>query len=106
MATEITYNGLAIAALEEGQKATLNCAEKLAVSDIVVAFATTGSIAYNGTEMSVTAGKTATLVCSGKKMKTDVVISTVPMESGVRMLTSDGYALTDLNGLLLTTKEE
>ena len=33
------------------------------------------TITYNGTETAVSAGQTATMVCAGKKMLTDVVIS-------------------------------
>lgn len=72
--TEITYNG-ATTSLEAGQTATLSCAEKKAVTDIVVAFASSGTITYNGTETSVEAGQTATMECEGKKMLSDVVVS-------------------------------
>lgn len=72
--TIITYNGTDTE-LNEGQIATLHCANKKAVSDIVVAFGSAGTITYNGTETSVESGKTATLQCNGKKMKSDVVIA-------------------------------
>lgn len=106
MAAEITYNGSTIAALGAGQTATLACAGKLAVSDIVVSFDTNGSITFNGVTLKMPAGKTATLACAGKEMPTDVVVATVTLEKGVRLLTADGYAVTDLNGIYVTTKEE
>lgn len=70
----ITYNGKS-ATLTNGQTATLHCAGKKAVADIVAAFDSNGRITYNGKETAVEAGKTATLACAGKKMKTDVVIT-------------------------------
>lgn len=72
--TTITCNGVDTE-LNEGQTATLKCANKKAVSDIVVAFGSAGTITYNGTQTSVESGKTATLQCNGKKMETDVVIA-------------------------------
>lgn len=73
MAT-VTYNGKSTT-LTDGQKATLSCAEKKAVTDIVAAFDGFGRITYNGTETAIDGGKTATLACAGKKMLTDVVIA-------------------------------
>lgn len=70
----INYNGTDTE-LNEGQTATLHCANKKAESDIVVAFGSAGNITYNGTETSIEGGKTATLQCNGKKMKSDVVIA-------------------------------
>ena len=72
--TTITCNGTDTE-LNEGQTATLKCANKKAVSDIVVAFGVAGTITYNGTETAIESGKTATLECDGKKMATDVVIA-------------------------------
>lgn len=72
--TTITCNGVDTE-LTEGQTATLKCANKKAVSDIVVAFGSAGTITYNGNETAVEKGKTATLQCNGKKMETDVVIA-------------------------------
>ena len=74
MANEITYNGRTIATFEEGQTATLVCAGKMAVSNIVVVFESVGRIIYNNMTTEVDAGKTATLFCAGKKMLTDVVV--------------------------------
>lgn len=36
-----------------------------------------------------------------KKLSVELVAST-----GIRLLTSDGYVLTDLNGIIITTKEK
>ena len=106
MANEITYNGRTIATFEEGQTATLVCAGKMAVSNIVVVFESVGRIIYNNMTTEVDAGKTATLFCAGKKMLTDVVVETGMLAKGVRLVTSDGYTITDTNGLYVTTKGE
>ena len=73
--TTIIYNGNEIASLETGQTATLSCAEKKMLGDIVIAFGSDGAITYNGTVTNISAGQTATLTCSGKVAKTDIVIT-------------------------------
>lgn len=64
-----------IGSLEGGQTATLACAGKKAVGNIVVAFDGVGSITYNGSTTEVESGKTATLQCAGKKMTGDVYVT-------------------------------
>lgn len=71
----VTYNGTETT-LEAGQTATLACAGKKALGNIVVAFDGAGSITYNMSATEVEAGKTATLQCAGKKMTSDVYITT------------------------------
>lgn len=71
----IQYNGQTIAYLVAGQKATLLCAGKKALTDIVVEFETDGNILYNSIQTDAAAGKTATLKCAGEKMLTDVVVT-------------------------------
>lgn len=81
--TTITYNGNEIASLEAGKTATLACAGKKAVTDIVVAFGSGGSITYDGTTTDVEAGKTANLLCSGKKFATDVVVAVAVADDSI-----------------------
>ena len=71
----ITYNGIDIKHILPGQTATLECAGKLALGDIVIAFMADGSVTCGQTVTQVAAGKTATLSCGGKKMMFDVVIT-------------------------------
>ena len=101
----VNYNG-AITYFEAGQTATLACAGKRMLSDVAVVFGAAGVVHYNGAETAVGEGQTATLLCNGKRMLTDVVIYFGTPAKGVRLLTSDGYAVTDLNGIYVTTKEE
>lgn len=75
--TEITYIGAAIATVESGQTATLQCAGEIAKTDISVVFGSDGAIAYGEATTEVAAGKTATLACAGKKMAADVVITAI-----------------------------
>lgn len=101
--TTITYNGNEITALEAGQTATLTCAGKIAITDIVIDFGAVGNITYNGEETAVDAGKTATLACNGKKMVTDVVVSNVSAleQLATPTITLDGDTLTvtDTSGI-------
>ena len=76
------------------------------LSDVAVVFGAAGVVHYNGEETAVEAGQTATLLCNGKRMKTDVVIYFGTPTKGVRLLTADGYAVTDLNGIYVTVEEE
>lgn len=65
------------------------------------------NIIYNGSVVaSIGEGQTATLSCADKKMLTNVVIAVGTLEKGVKLLTADGYAVTDTNKLYVTTKEE
>lgn len=70
----ITYNGTTLAELEAGQTATFPQGVK-AKTDVSIAFGSKGSITYKGVTTAIEAGKTANLLCSGKKFGTDVVVS-------------------------------
>lgn len=72
--TTITYNGATLAELEAGQTATFPQGVK-AKTDVSIAFGSKGSITYNGKTTEIEAGKTANLLCGGKKFGTDVVVS-------------------------------
>lgn len=85
-ATDIYFEGTevvpvgsdVIGSLKSGQTATLACAGKKAVGNIVVAVGSGSggvSITYNGSATEVEAGKTATLQCAGKKMTNDVYVA-------------------------------
>ena len=93
----ITYNNTEITSLTEGQTATVPAGKK-ATSDISIVFGAKGSIIYNGQTTEVEAGKTATLVCAGKKFVTDVVVAvekakgyTVTAASNVNNTTYDPH---------------
>lgn len=75
MATTIEYDSKRIATLDNGQTATLKCAGKKAITDIIVPLSGNGTITYNGTETVVEAGKIAYLSCAGKKLLTDVIVT-------------------------------
>lgn len=69
----ITYNG-STTNIDVGQIAVLNCANKRAKSDIVVALSGYGAITYNDVVKAVSKGQTATLSCANKKLVTDVLV--------------------------------
>lgn len=76
----ITYNGNVLAELEEGQTAVFPQGVK-AKTDVAIVFGAKGSITYNGNTVEVEKGKTANLLCGGKKFATEVVIVTSALPS-------------------------
>lgn len=62
--------------LDNGESVFVSGTGTTALSDIVIIAAETVSITYNGKTTSVSAGKTATMECAGKRMLTGVIIST------------------------------
>lgn len=97
----ITYNGKSIE-LTDGQIATLHCAGKKAVTDIVVVFDSQGRITYDGLETEVDSGKIATLSCAGKKMLTDIIILTNISDISLGLISSDGYVLVSNDDFILS----
>ena len=93
----IEYNDTEVASITEGQSATVP-AGKRATSDVSIVFGVKGSIIYNGQTTEIEAGKTATLLCGGKKFVTDVVVAvekakgyTVTAASNVNNTTDDPH---------------
>lgn len=79
--TTISYNGIELASLEEGQTANFDCNGKKAVGAVSILFGSKGSITYKGVTTEIEAGKTANLKCAGKKFGSDVVIVTSAIPS-------------------------
>ena len=73
--TTITYNGTELASLEEGQTANFDCEGTRAKTNVSILFGSKGSITYKGVTTEIEAGKTATLLCAGKKFATEVVVA-------------------------------
>jgi hypothetical protein len=88
MATTIEYDSKCIATLDNGQTATLKCAGKKAVTDIIVPISGKGTITYNGVETAIESSKVAYLSCAGKKLLTDVIV-----KSSVTNLTGTTWRL-------------
>ena len=62
-------------------------------------------IIYNGSVIATLEdGQRATLACSGKKMLTDLLVTDGTVQ-WARLVTSDGYTVTDNNELRITTME-
>lgn len=104
--TEIRYKDGVIATVAAGGLAKLLCRCKRVERDVVVNFGSAGgSIEYDGIKIQAAAGQTVTLRFAGKIIKTDVVINDGVTATGGRLITSDGYAVADINGNILTIKE-
>lgn len=80
--TTITYNGTELASLEEGQTATFPQGVK-AKTDVSIVFGSKGSITYKGVTTEIEKGKTANLLCAGKKFATDVVVAVEKAEESI-----------------------
>jgi hypothetical protein len=90
--TTITYNGNTLAELEEGQTAVFPQDVK-AKTNVAIAFGSKGSITYNGVTTEIEKGKTATLLCAGKKFATDVVVAVETAEVVVPTIKAGDYVI-------------
>lgn len=102
MASEIKYKDEVVATVDDGNAIAIKRRGKRMTTNVSVTFRKPGTLSYNGCTFVVGAGKRLVLKCADKKLKTDVVVSAISSEKGVRLVTSDGYRITDLSGLPVT----